>query len=75
VHYSRLEAISSGLPARPMGTLLAMSVYACSFPLTTSRAICVSMRPGLTAFTSDSVLDVFQRSRPGQADNPCLDAI
>src|SRR3954449_9298780 len=28
-----------------------MSAYACSFPATTSRATCVSMSPGFTAFT------------------------
>src|SRR5437868_5366809 len=34
-----------------MGMCFAMSSNACSFPLTTSRAICVSIRPGLIAFT------------------------
>src|SRR5262249_39410024 len=49
--HNTTDAISSGLPARPIGTFFAISAYACSSPLTTSLAICVSIRPGLTAFT------------------------
>lgn len=70
--HSTTEAISSGLPARPMGTFFAISEHACSSPLAPSRAILRVDQARIDRVHADAVLDVFQSGRPRQAHHAVL---
>src|SRR6266699_3180651 len=58
-----------------MGTCFASSAYACSSPLTTSRAICVSIRPGFTALTRIPRLTYSSAAVRVRPTTPCLEAM
>src|SRR3954451_23157216 len=58
-----------------MGTLFAISAYACSSPATTSRATGVSIRPGLTAFTRMPCFIYSRAAVRVRPITPCFEAM
>src|SRR5947209_8330068 len=63
-------------PPRPAdGTCFAVSAYTRSSPLNTSRPTCVSIRPGLIAFTRMPCFTYSSAAVRVRPTTPCLDAM